>query len=177
MACICSTSKRQDKWFWSWKQLCDVTDNEIFHQYIKVQKYVHINTCGKYCFNYPKKSEYCDVLVNRHGIWIGNWIYWALSLIHTLYNLLQHAHNLLNLLRLHQLLLGNGSQRRRFLGFIVPRFRSSLASVRFALTLLAATHGHCLLVASGLHWLPLANTHFRLICRPRTTFYSADSSS
>jgi hypothetical protein len=38
----------------------------------------------------------------------------ALSLIHTLYNSLQHALNLLNMLYLHRLLPGNGFQSRSF---------------------------------------------------------------
>jgi hypothetical protein len=41
----------------------------------------------------------------------------SLSLIHTYYSSLQHALSLLNLLCVHRLSPGNGSQRRRFLGF------------------------------------------------------------
>jgi hypothetical protein len=43
----------------------------------------------------------------------------VLSLIHTLYNSLQHALSLLGLLYLHRLTPGNGFQRRSFLSFRV----------------------------------------------------------
>jgi hypothetical protein len=43
----------------------------------------------------------------------------ALSLIHTLYNSLQHALSLLSLLYLHRLSPGNGFQRRSFISFRV----------------------------------------------------------
>jgi hypothetical protein len=60
------------------------------------------------------------------GVWIGNWIYLtladrnyelsiALSLIYTLYNSLQHAQSLLNLLCLHRLSPSNSFQHRSFL--------------------------------------------------------------
>jgi hypothetical protein len=64
------------------------------------------------------------VLVTVDGVWIGNWIYLpyrtqlqatiALSLIHALYSLLQHALNLFSMLSL-QSLSGNGFQRPNFL--------------------------------------------------------------
>jgi hypothetical protein len=42
-----------------------------------------------------------------------------LSLIHTLYNLLQHTLSFLSMLYLHRLSPGNGFQRRSFLSFRV----------------------------------------------------------
>jgi hypothetical protein len=52
---------------------------------------------------------------------------YSLSLVHTLYTSLQHALSLLSVLCLHGLSHGNGSQRRRFLIFQIPRLLSLLA--------------------------------------------------
>jgi hypothetical protein len=76
------------------------------------------------------------VTINR--VLIGDWIFRtltdpllqvtiALSLIHALYNSLQHAQNLLSLPRLHQLLSGNGFQCRGYLNSHVHGFMASLA--------------------------------------------------
>jgi hypothetical protein len=80
------------------------------------------------CNGKPKLSH---VWLSADGVWIGNWIYWtltdlwlqvtiALSIIRTLYNSLQHAISLFNLLRIYQSLSGNGFQRRKFPLLWVP---------------------------------------------------------
>jgi hypothetical protein len=73
------------------------------------------------------------VWVTIDGVWIGDWIYWPLtdctelSLIHALVFSLQHALSLFSLLCLHQSLLLNGFQRRKFPFLWVPELSPCLS--------------------------------------------------
>jgi hypothetical protein len=77
--------------------------------------------------------------VTRHGVWIGNQIYWTLT-----YSTIANSHSLqftmadtkvFSICCLHWLSPGNRSQCYIFLIFHVPRFWSSLADARLTLTL------------------------------------------
>jgi hypothetical protein len=77
-------------------------------------------------FSTSKNTAAANILsrvwMTTDGVWIGNLICWqvqlqvtiALSLIHTLYNSLQHILSILSLLCLHQSLPDNGFQRHMF---------------------------------------------------------------
>jgi hypothetical protein len=69
----------------------------------------------------------------------------VLSLIHTLYNSLQHALILLSLLRLHRLSPGNGFQSRSFLSFsihvLTGRGLSHESSIAPIVLLIISRHG------------------------------------
>jgi hypothetical protein len=97
----------------------------------------------------------------------------ALSLIHTLYNSLQHALCLLSLLCLHQSLPGSGFQRRRSLNFLNWPATFSRLGVGYATAYNsegssashASTRGDRLITASDSGWRVRLHTLSRLSTR------------
>jgi hypothetical protein len=141
-----------------------------------------VGTLYHTCCNVSYGCEYIvTCLVTEDGVWIRNWIYWALTNrnykqlypFHCFLHVTVHysTYYVLSICCIDRLLPGNGSELCRFLGFRVPLLPFSLAA-RLTLTL----HGRnpwsffCLLAASVHHWLVL--TACRLTVSSVTTHCS-----